>query len=249
MDENLEIRQQNEIEHGKSLTSHCVENIWGWGSPAGKYRAKRRGKIIINGAACDTGVHTLEIGCGTGLFTEMVAESGAKILAVDISEELLEQARQRELNEDQVQFKCTAFEMIDIQGTFDAVVGSSILHHLECGKAFPKIFELLKPGGVMSFAEPNMLNPQILLIKKIKWIGQMFGESPDETAFVRWQLKRRLEEIGFTDVQITPFDWLHPITPRPLISLVETMGRVAEKLPFLREFSGSLHIRAYRPES
>ena len=77
----------------------------------------------------------------------------------------------------------------------------------------------------------------------------MFGESPDETAFVRWQLKKRLEGIGFTDVQITPFDWLHPITPRPLISLVEKMGLVAEKLPFLREFSGSLHIKAYRPES
>ena len=78
---------------------------------------------------------------------------------------------------------------------------------------FPKIFELLKPGGVMSFAEPNLLNPQILVIKKVKWIGRMLGESPDETAFVRWKLKKQLEEIGFTDVEITPFDWLHPLVP------------------------------------
>jgi 2-polyprenyl-3-methyl-5-hydroxy-6-metoxy-1,4-benzoquinol methylase len=204
--------------------------------------------LISTGGGCKHGVHALEIGCGTGLFTEMVAESGASILAVDISEELLIEARQRGLDSEQVQFVCKGFEECDVDGPFDAVVGSSILHHLEFDMTFPKIFELLKPGGIMSFAEPNLLNPQILVIKKVKWIGRMLGESPDETAFVRFTLKKQLEAIGFTDVEITPFDWLHPMTPRPLIPLIKGLGKIVERIPLCREFSGSLHIKATRPK-
>lgn len=244
----LENRHQNEIEHGKFLAEQGAEDIWGWGSPAGQHRAARRGAVIREGAECGKGDRVLEIGCGTGLFTEMVAQSNAHVLAVDISEELLIIARKRGLAPEQVDFVCKGFEQCDVDGPFDAVVGSSILHHLEFDMTFPKIFELLKPGGVMSFAEPNLLNPQILVIKKVKWIGRMLGESPDETAFVRWKLKRQLEEIGFTDVEITPFDWLHPVVPKFLITPVKALGKIVEMIPGVREFSGSLHIKAKRPQ-
>ena len=94
-----------------------------------------------------------------------------------------------------------------------------------------------------------MLNPQILIQKNIPWIKERLGDSPDETAFVRWRLRALLLETGFVDVELVPFDWLHPFTPSGLISLVTWVGCRLEKTPILREFAGSLYIRCHRPQT
>ncbi|HPD57092.1 MAG TPA: hypothetical protein P5294_09900 [Smithellaceae bacterium] len=92
-----------------------------------------------------------------------------------------------------------------------------------------------------------MLNPQIALQKNIPWLKRKMGESPDETAFFRWQMKKLLSKRGFTEIKITPFDWLHPQTPALLIGAVEKGGLLLEKIPIIKEFSGSLHISARKP--
>jgi hypothetical protein len=61
-------------------------------------------------------------------------------------------------------------------------------------------------------------------------------------------LASQLRQLGFADVKITPFDWLHPATPAPCIGLVSGLGRYLERLPLIREIAGSLCIRARRPE-
>jgi 2-polyprenyl-3-methyl-5-hydroxy-6-metoxy-1,4-benzoquinol methylase len=237
-------RAQHEIEHGKKLVSRGAELTWGWGSPAGQVRARRRGALIAQAAGIGPGSKVLEIGCGTGLFTEMLAATGAQIVAVDISPDLIEQARQRGLPPDRVRFLAKSFEDCGVDGPFDAVVGSSVLHHLEFAPALKRILELLRPGGVLAFAEPNMLNPQIFVQKNIPAIKRLLGDSPDETAFVRRRLKSLLQTTGFDHVEITPIDWLHPATPGPLIGAVSKLGQLFEKTPLVREFSGSLLIRA-----
>jgi 16S rRNA A1518/A1519 N6-dimethyltransferase RsmA/KsgA/DIM1 with predicted DNA glycosylase/AP lyase activity len=49
-------------------------------------------------------VLAFEIGCGTGVFTEFFYTTGARVVAVDISPDLLEKANKRQLPEQQVQF-------------------------------------------------------------------------------------------------------------------------------------------------
>jgi hypothetical protein len=71
--------------------------------------------------------------------------------------------------------------------------------------------------------------------------------SPDETAFVAFRLAGALRGEGFSEVEITPFDWLHPATPEGLIGAVGAAGRILERTPILREFAGSLLIRCRRP--
>ena len=238
-------RAEHEIHHGELLASKDTELIWGWGTPAGRVRATRRAQLIGKGAKLGPNVHVLEIGCGTGMFTEMFAQTRARIVAVDISPDLLKKADARNLPKDTVHFMEKRFEDCDVDGPFDAVVGSSILHHLEVEKALQRIYELLKPGGAISFAEPNMMNPQVFVERKFR---KLFPSvSPDETAFVRWKFKSTLQKAGFTDIEITPFDWLHSSVPGSFIGLVSVMGRALETIPFLREFSGSLYIRAFRP--
>jgi len=239
-------KTENEISHGSFLAENDAEKIWGWDTPAGKIRAKRRSEMIIREAGLKPGRKVLEIGCGTGFFTEMFAQSGAHILAVDISEDLLKIARKRGLPSDTVHFFTARFEDCDAQGPFDAVIGSSILHHLDIEVALVKIHSLLRPGGVMCFTEPNMLNPQIMIQKNIPFIKKIMGDSPDETAFLRTRFYKQLSKAGFVKIEIIPFDWLHPLTPLPLIEQMKKLGDILENIPFIHEFSGSLFIRAWR---
>jgi SAM-dependent methyltransferase len=146
-----------------------------------------------------------------------------------------------------VRFPEARFEDCAVEGPFDAVIGSSILYHLDMEDALARILELLKPGGVMSFAERNMLKPQIVLEKNTQWLKAYMGDSPDETAFVHWPSARPLREVGFERIEIVPFDWPHPNTPAPLIGAVSRAGRWMERVPILREFAGALYIRSRRP--
>lgn len=241
-------RSRHEIEHGRFLARGDPEAIWGWATPAGRLRLARRAGLIADGAGLRPGRRVLEIGCGTGTLTQHLVEHRASILAIDISDDLLDGARKRALPEDLVRFECRQLESFEPDERFDAVVGSSVLHHLALEPAFRRIFEILKPGGVISFAEPNMLNPQVLAERKLRFVRPLFSHvSPDETAFVRFTLRRRLERFGFREVTITPFDWLHPATPPRWIPRVRRLGRRLEAMPLLRELAGSLYIRAVRP--
>lgn len=241
-------RKEREWQHSRKLAMADTERIWGWSTPAGRVRAERRGALISRRAALQPAMQVLEIGCGTGLFTEIFARSGAVITAVDISEELIAKAMTRGLPRDRVSFMAVPFEDAFINREFDAVVGSSVLHHLQPDEALCRIFRLLKAGGIMVFAEPNMLNPQTILQKNLPFLKAMMGESPDETAFLPWKVRRLLEETGFVEVEVLPFDWLHPLTPRYLITMIANLGVCCERVPFLRYFAGSLLISARRPQ-
>ncbi len=236
-------RSQHEIEHGKFLAEGQTEAIWGWGTPAGARRAQRRGALIAAAAGLRPGVRALELGCGTGLFTRIFVETGAEVAANDISPELIDIAKKQVPG---AKFICARFEDLPGGEQFDAIIGSSVLHHLDLDAALAKCYELLKPGGQVAFAEPNFLNPQVFaertfLRKRLSYV------SPDETAFVRWRLARKLKSLGFEQIKIVPFDWLHPAIPKRLINNVETTGKFLEQIPLIREFSGSLLISCNKP--
>jgi SAM-dependent methyltransferase len=238
-------RIDREIGHGRRLAARGAETAWGWASPAGQVRARRRAALIARGANLGPASVALEVGCGTGLFTALFLESGCALRAIDVSPDLLAIARQRGLP--RVEFEEAPLETYAQGELFDAVIGSSVLHHLDLPVAFHAMLRLLKPGGVMSFAEPNILNPQVWAERRLRWLFP--GVSPDETAFARFALRRTLTRVGFADVRIRPFDWLHPLTPAPLIGVVSRVGRVLEQLPAARECAGSLHIVAVRPRT
>ena len=242
----ISTRAAREIAHGRKLLEDDPESTWGWTTPAGQRRARRRAQLIVEGARLGPGMRVLEVGCGTGLFTEFFAATGAQIVAVDLSPELLERAARRGLPRDRVVFLAKPFEDCALEGPFDAVIGNSILHHLVVERALRQIATLLKRGGAIAFAEPNLLNPQILIQKNVPFIKRRLGDSPDETAFVRWRLTRLLERAGFEDVEIVPFDWLHPATPPGLMRAVQHVGGWIERIPVLREFAGSVFIRGRR---
>ena len=237
-------RIAKEIQHGRFLAAHGAGEIWNWESPAGKLRWSRRVKMLSS--HLEPGMRVLEVGCGTGYFTRELARLGAEVIAIDVSPELLEIAKAN-CSMSNVRYEIQDASALSYSDAmFDSVVGSSVLHHLEIKEALQEIYRVLKPGGAVYFTEPNMLNPQIAMQKNVPWVKRKLGDSPDETAFFRWPLRRLLEQRGFHDVRIDPFDFLHPKTPIALIDGLNRFGRFLEKVPVIAEFAGSLYIRAVK---
>jgi ubiquinone/menaquinone biosynthesis C-methylase UbiE len=243
----LRDRHGSEIEHGARIAGGA-EDVWGWGSPAGRRRARRRADLLVERSGAAPGRRILELGCGIGVFSELVAESGAQVVGIDISFDLLRRAAARRRASAHVSFERAGIEALPHPGgAFDAVVGSSVLHHLEVDTALREIFRVLRPGGALALAEPNMMNPQVFVTKSVPPIKRWAGDTPDERAFFRWPLARLLKRAGFESIRVEPYDFLHPAVPSALIGPVSRFGEFVERLPLFREFAGSLIISAVRP--
>jgi len=240
----MDVRIKHEIEHGKFLADNGAGEIWNWESPAGKFRWKRRVKMLTEFIKPESAL--LELGCGTGYFTKEIAKTGANIIAIDISPELLKIA-ENNVQCQNVSFKEeNAYNMTFGDNQFDYILGSSVLHHLDIKKAISEIYRILKDGGIIAFTEPNMMNPQIALQKNIPYIKRKLGDSPDETAFFRWNISRMLKKQGFKKIEIKTFDFLHPAIPPNLINSITSIGQFCEKCPIIKEIAGSIFIKAYK---
>jgi SAM-dependent methyltransferase len=242
-----ESRLQREIEHHREIAERA-EVIWNWDSPAGRRRADRRARIFVERGGLSPGRLALELGCGTGIFLEKVAPCGARIVGLDLSADLLSKARGRLAGAANVALhRGNAEHLPYASSSFDAVYGSSVLHHLDLERALAETFRVLRPGGRCVFTEPNILNPQVAVMFHLGITKRYFGVSPDEMAFSRFRALRALRGAGFVEAAVEPFDFLHPATPPFLCGVVEGAGRAIERVPLLREISGSFVVRARRP--
>jgi SAM-dependent methyltransferase len=236
-------RLAREMEHDRKIAGRA-EEIWNWDSPAGRRRADRRAAFFVEHADLRPGRQALEIGCGTGLFAERTARSGATVLGIDLSTDLLTKARARLRDVANVRLeRGDVHRLPHPDGAFHAVYGSSILHHLDLQAALGEAHRVLQPGGRIVFTEPNIFNPQVA------WMfllgpREYFGLSPDEMAFSRFRAANVLRGLGFAEIRIQPFDFLHPGVPASWIGPVARVGEIVESVPGVREIAGSLLIRA-----
>lgn len=240
-------RLESEKAQGRRIAERGDE-VWGWNTPAGRLRAARRARMYIESLRLDGRGKVLEFGCGTGLFSGKVAPHCAELVSIDLSEDLLNVAR-RKNPDPRGRFVCADAEHLPFpDGTFDAVFGSSILHHLDVKRALGEAFRVLKPGGRLVFTEPNMLNPQIAVQKNVPCVKEWAGDTPDETAFFRWPMARELARAGFCEIDVRPFDFLHPSISERLARAGAPWLELLERLPLIREIAGSLRIAACRPK-
>jgi hypothetical protein len=61
-------------------------------------------------------------------------------------------------------------------------------------------------------------------------------------------MAEKLRGVGFVDVSVEPFDFLHPRTPTRLLNLTERWAKRVEKMPLLRELAGSLVIQCRKKD-
>lgn len=229
-----------ETRHFDHTAKRYGTSWWGQATPAGQRRIQRRQGLARAFLARHRYRVVLEIGCGSGVLTQGLAEEASHWCAVDISSALLMLARRRGIP---AQFaRADAARLPFPSGAFDAVVGDGVLHHVELEPVLQEIRRVLVPGGGILFFEPNMANPQIF-VERNTWV-RWYHQTPEETAFYRWRIAPMVRRF-WRSVHVEPFDFLHPLIPVPFVSAAEQVGRVLDQWPVVRELAGSLRIEAW----
>jgi SAM-dependent methyltransferase len=245
--EGAEARYAREREQGETIVAHDLERVWGWSSPAGRVRATRRARFLIDAAGLSPSVTCLELGAGTGEFSVRLLESECDLVAIELSEAAAGVCRRRVGSRGEVVLgNVETGEGIEGR-SFDAVVGVSVLHHVDVDACLRTILAVLRPGGRFAFTEPNMANPQVWAERHLDAVRRRRHVTPHETAFRPRQLTAAFERAGLVVETCEPFDFLHPATPRFLIGAVSRLGVLLEKFPGAREIAGSIRIAGRRP--
>ena len=126
---------------------------------SGEQREKWRDAILANlpdknGAE----MSVLDIGCGPGFFSIILAEAGMRVTAVDYTEEMLRQARVNAgAYAEKITWKRMDAQSLDFaDGTFDAVVTRNVTWNLEQPeKAYMEWYRVLKEGGTLLNFDAN----------------------------------------------------------------------------------------------
>lgn len=92
----------------------------------------------------------LDIGCGTGAFSRLLAKYSERVLALDLSPNMVAFAEDRSAHLPNIDFRVADFMTLELPAEkFDCIATIATLHHLPVAEALPKIKGALKPGGVL----------------------------------------------------------------------------------------------------
>jgi ArsR family transcriptional regulator len=101
------------------------------------------------------GWRVVDIGCGTGNIAELLAPHVAEVVAVDLSEPMLEAARRRLDGQENVDFRIGSADDLPLDdGSCDAATAGLMLHHVDDPLAvLREARRVLKPNGVLLIIE------------------------------------------------------------------------------------------------
>jgi len=139
----------------------------------------------------DQPLRVLDLGAGTGLLAGLVAAAfpQAQLTLVDLSEEMLDKARQRFARQNRpAEFRVADYVQENLGEGWDAIVSALSIHHLsdeDKQALYGNIALALKPGGVFVNAEQVLgETPAVEEINFAWWLSAIraLGVSEDEVA-------------------------------------------------------------------
>ena len=191
-----------------------------------------------------------DLGCGAGENTILLAMRGARVIALDISPELVELARKRfevmHVSTENVQFMVgSAYDITLADESVDVVFGIGILHHLDLKLAQKEVYRILRKGGVAIFQEPVRDSNFIRLVRRL-----IPYKSADVSPFERPLTSKEIDSFAapFKLVEKRAFFLPHvPIVgllfPRLIRKACEWDGKILAAMPFLTRYAGIRVLR------
>jgi trans-aconitate methyltransferase len=153
------------------------------------------------------GERILDLGCGDGFLTRRLAESGATLVGVDASPQMVAAAKDRG-----VDARCVSGEALSFDGEFDAVFSNAALHWMtDHDTVLQGVYRALKPGGrfvAECGGQGNIAAIRVALLAVLKAHGISVERIENNRFYAPAEYRSRLERHGFQFEEIT-------LTPRP----------------------------------
>jgi SAM-dependent methyltransferase len=164
--------------HNRGQRSYFERGIKPTMVPVDTPYLRRHVDEAVRAARVEGDDRVLEVGCGMGRYTLLLAERGIHVEGFDLSPVLLSHLDRFNGGRFDVPLHCG--DLLNpasaLDGAFDVVMGFFVLHHIvDLEASFRSVRRLLKPGGRCVFVEPNAYNPlfyiQILMTPGMTWAG------------------------------------------------------------------------------
>ena len=153
------------------------------------------------------GERILDLGCGDGFLTRRIAESGATVVGVDNSPQMIAAAKERGVDARHVSGEALPFDR-----EFDAVFSNAALHWMSDHDAVLRgVHRALKPGGrfvAECGGQGNIAAIRVALLAVLTPLGIPAERIENNRFFSCAEYRARLEAQGFLVDEIT-------LTPRP----------------------------------
>jgi len=171
----MELRKQKEREHANKLktllqkasnqeTAASDKKFYSITRGSQTYVRRRLLKRISNGKKF------LDYGCGKGEISIFLAKNDAEVTGIDISDVSIKIAKENAIAQglkDEPTFLVMDGENLEFNdNTFDVIICSGVLHHLDINEAYPELARVLKPDGEIICNEPLAYNPIFQLYRK-----------------------------------------------------------------------------------
>jgi ubiquinone/menaquinone biosynthesis C-methylase UbiE len=156
-------------------------------------------RALIEQANIKAGMKVLDLGCGTGTLTVMLKQMrpNAIITGLDGDNQVLEIARSKaeQAGVDLLLDHGMAYSLPYLDGTFDKVVSSLVIHHLTSAdkrRTFQEVLRVLSPGGsfhIVDFGPPynHLTNIQAIFMQNLEEAADNF----------KGNILAMLQETGF----------------------------------------------------
>lgn len=219
-------------EYDASLPPHVVEHY-----------LRKRARFVIE--HCPRG-RGLDVGCGTGLLAERLADRGYRMTGVDPSAGMLDLLRARESPVEAVHASGTALPFQD--DSFDTVLTVAVLHHIadrvDVRRTLAEMVRVVRPGGRILVWDHNPRNPYWRRI-----MARVPQDTGDERLVPEAELLDGLRAGGAAIVRSDQLGLVPDFTPPRLLGAAVGVERVAERAPGLRRLCAHNVVLAEKPAS
>lgn len=150
-------------------------------------------RAIFDQVALSSEMTVMDFGAGTGLVCAQLAPAVGRVLAVDISESMLQQVAKKESLQGKVELHCQDILKTPLTERVELIVSAMAMHHVEDTRALLECFaEHLSEGGRIALAD---------LDKEDGDFHPPDIEGVYHNGFDREELRAVAESIGFSELR------------------------------------------------
>ncbi len=122
-------------------------------------------KMLSTVRKIEAGALFMDMGCGSGVFTDILKRKGVNVIGLDLSLRIL-QCGKSNYGHDYINGDVEFLPVLD--SSLDFILFSGMLHHLpDKNLCAEEAFRVLRPGGVFVAFDPNRMNPFMWLYRDI----------------------------------------------------------------------------------